>query len=362
MNPEHDFHLDNSAQTRHLGSVIRILDANANRATEGLRVVEEHLRFGRNDSALSETCKQIRHDVSRTVSACVPWEDRIACRSTDTDVGTQIQTDAEGTRTTVADVVTANLKRTTEALRALEEYSKLLSPVSSTSFEALRYRTYTLEKSMGHLHRAAGSLSSARLYVLIDGQFGFEEEFTRRLDTLLASHVDVVQLRAKGLTDRLLLQAARLVSERCRHANKLFIVNDRPDIAVLSQASGVHVGQDELTVADARMLVGPQLLIGVSTHSTEDAQRAVGDGADYIGVGPVFPSQTKHFSRYTGVDLLRSVQQTVSIPCFAIGGIDTSNVQEIRKAGMTRIAVSNAVWASSDPQSAANRLRDQLEN
>ena len=101
----------------------------------------------------------------------------------------------------------------------------------------------------------------------------------------------------------------------------LFIINDRPDLAALARADGVHVGQEELSVKDARSIVGPETLVGVSTHSIEQARQAVLDGANYIGVGPTFPSGTKQFEQFPGVELLRAVAAEIRLPAFAIGGI-----------------------------------------
>jgi thiamine-phosphate pyrophosphorylase len=134
-------------------------------------------------------------------------------------------------------------------------------------------------------------------------------------------------------------------------------MNDRPDLAVLTDADGVHVGQEELSVRDARRIVGPGRLVGVSTHTIEQARQAVLDGADYIGVGPVFPSQTKQFGSFAGLQFVREAAGEITLPAFAIGGITTENVAEVLAAGATRIAVSAAICAAEDPGEAARELR-----
>ena len=274
-------------------TVLRIVDVNANRATEGLRVVEEYLRFEWQDAGLSARCKSIRHKVSKTVAAMVSASARVACRSTDTDVGTQVQGDTEYQRAATQDIALANFRRVTESLRVLEEYGKLASVEIAQQFESLRYETYTLEKSLGHLYRGEDAMSDARLYVLIDDADGFGDVFWNRYEQLLESEVDMVQLRAKDTPDRQLADVACRLSDCCRTAGKLFIVNDRADIARIAHADGVHVGQNELSPAEARSILGADKLIGVSTHSIQQAQQAIRDGADYIGVGPVFPSTDK---------------------------------------------------------------------
>jgi len=133
-------------------------------------------------------------------------------------------------------------------------------------------------------------------------------------------------------------------------------MNDRPDLAALSRADGVHVGQDELSVKDARSIVGPEALVGVSTHSIEQARQAVLEGANYLGVGPTFPSDTKQFEKFPGLDLLRQVGAEIRLPAFAIGGITTENLPEVLATGMTRVAVSGAIAAAAEPVAAAKEF------
>ncbi|MCD4727007.1 MAG: thiamine phosphate synthase, partial [Pirellulales bacterium] len=167
---------------------------------------------------------------------------------------------------------------------------------------------------------------------------------------------DILQLRDKRLGDRELLARARLLVAATRGSGTLAIVNDRPDLTALAGTDGVHVGQEEVSVKDARRIVGPDALVGASTHSIEQARQAVLDGADYIGVGPVFPSDTKRFERYPGVDLLRAVTAEIRLPAFAIGGINRSNIAEVLAAGAARVAVGSAITSADDPPRAAEEL------
>ncbi len=136
----------------------------------------------------------------------------------------------------------------------------------------------------------------------------------------------------------------------------LCIVNDRPDLAALAGADGVHVGQQDVSVKDARLIVGPESLIGVSTHSIEQARQAVLDGANYIGTGPTFPSGTKSFAHFPGLDLLRTVAAEIRLPAFAIGGISADNLADVLGTGIRRIAVSAAITAAPDPAEATREL------
>ncbi len=203
-------------------------------------------------------------------------------------------------------------------------------------------------------------LNEAALYALIDGGES-PMAFADLSKQLVAVGVDVLQLRDKTLGDRLLVQRARHLREQTRNSNTLFVMNDRPDIAVLSDADGVHVGQDDLSVADVRAIVGPDRLVGVSTHTLDQALAAAAEGADYIGVGPVFPSSTKRFDEFPGLELLRLTRVKVTLPMFAIGGITIENVQQVLDAGFHRIAVSGAITTAADPARAARRLLELLK-
>jgi thiamine-phosphate pyrophosphorylase len=165
------------------------------------------------------------------------------------------------------------------------------------------------------------------------------------------------------MTDRDLLSLAKRVRGWTREAGALFIMNDRPDLALLAGADGVHVGQDELSVSDARKIVGPDRLVGVSTHSIEQARRAVLDGADYLGVGPTYPSGTKNFTtdEIAGLRFVQEVAAEITLPWFAIGGISAENIEQITATGAQRIAVSGCVCNTQDVRQAARQLRNHLD-
>lgn len=347
-----------TANDPQTNSLWRILDANANRAAEGLRVVEDFTRFALDDAHLARLVKELRHDLTAALGG-LSHEQRTAARATQRDVGAAINTPAETSRTTINEVLAASFKRVEQALRCLEEYGKLLSSDTGARFEQLRYRTYSLEQAVMVTHRAITRLAHARLYVLMDGG-ATEEDFMRRASALIAAGVQVLQLRDKQLDDRMLLARARRLRELTADSGALFIMNDRADLAFLARADGVHVGQEELTVKDARAIVGPRSLVGVSTHSLEQARAAVLDGADYIGVGPTFPSTTKEFAAFPGLDLLRRISAEIRLPAFAIGGVTRENLRQVQACGVSRVAVSGAVHHSPDPAAAARELLSLL--
>jgi thiamine-phosphate pyrophosphorylase len=346
---------DASPPHEHLAA-LRAVDAAANRADEGLRVVEDYLRFVLDDRHLTESCKAIRHELTDAL-AVFPLEQRHAARDTLGDVGTDVTLDSEQSRRGPDAVAQASLKRVQQALRSLEEFSKTIAGGGAAPgrLEQLRYRAYTLERAVGITVDALDRLADVRLYAIIDGGRS-ADAFGRLVESLVAAGVGAIQLRDKRLADRELLGRARLLVEIAGSRRTLSIINDRPDLAVLAAADGVHVGQEELTVKDARRVLGPRGLIGVSTHSIEQARAAVLDGANYLGVGPTFPSATKDFATFPGTELLRLVAAEIRLPAFAIGGITLANLAEVLACGVRRVAVSGAVAMANDPGAAAREF------
>jgi thiamine-phosphate pyrophosphorylase len=335
----------------------RILDASANRAREGLRVVEDYARFVLDDPMLTRRLKDVRHRLAEALRGLDP---ELAARDTPCDVGTHIMTATERTRENPRALLTANFKRAAEALRSLEEYSKLFDEWLSGRFEVLRYDVYTLEKLTLTALRAHWSLAEARLYVLVGG-LPTLGDLTWVVGEALAGGADVIQLREKGLPDREVLRRAREVRTLTARARRRFILNDRPDLALLSRADGVHLGQDDVTVRDARRIVGPSALIGVSTHDRAQLDAAILEGANYLGVGPVFPGATKDFAVLAGLEYVRLAAEATTLPWFAIGGITEEALDAVLEAGATRVAVSSAVVRADRPRAAASALRARLD-
>jgi len=352
-------------------SALRIIDANANRAAEGLRVMEDLARFALDHTDLAAEFKQARHHL-QTALAAVPGGRLalIAARDTPGDVGTHIT--AQGTETdrqSLSALAAAAGNRTTQALRAIEESLKLLAPGDAPSrVEQTRYRVYEAEKRLS-LALGTGRAPQWRLCVLIT------ESLCKRpwLDVARAAiegGADCVQLREKGISDSVLLTRARaLVDLASRikigddggHAS--VIINDRADIALLAGASGVHLGQGDVSVAAVRELAGGRLLVGVSTHDLAEARRALHDGADYVGVGAMFPTTTK-VRDTSGPEYLAAflemTRATRPMPHLAIGGVTPENVSDLVAVGCRGVAVSAAVCASEDPAGVCLRIRGAL--
>jgi thiamine-phosphate pyrophosphorylase len=195
-------------------------------------------------------------------------------------------------------------------------------------------------------------LNRSRLYLVCDAQ---PDQF---LHAVLTAGADLVQLRMKEAGDDEIIRTGARFRRVCAEHGALLILNDRPDLAVATQADGVHVGQDDTSVAAARAALGPDLLIGLSTHSPRQVDGAA--GADYIGVGPVFETPTKPGRPAVGLELVTYAAQHAEVPFFAIGGIGTRNVASVRAAGAHRVAVVRALTEANDPAAAAQCLTKAL--
>jgi thiamine-phosphate pyrophosphorylase len=210
------------------------------------------------------------------------------------------------------------------------------------------------------LQRRRRRLAAARLYLVSDARPG-----GRDLESVLApalrGGVDVFQLRCKDATDEEILEAATVAREWCEVADALFIINDRPDLVGPAGADGVHVGQDDTPVAEARGIAGPDALVGLSTHSPEQIDEAHAAGADYIGVGPVHATPTKPGRAAVGFDLVTYAARNAQLPWFAIGGVDADTVDAVMLAGANRVAVVRAITEAPDPESVTRRLAHALE-
>ncbi|MCL2334403.1 MAG: thiamine phosphate synthase [Candidatus Methanoplasma sp.] len=176
-----------------------------------------------------------------------------------------------------------------------------------------------------------------------------------------AGGADIVQLRMKNSDGKEMLEQAIKIKAIADEYAKFFIVNDRVDIALLSDADGVHLGQSDIPIEYARELLGDDKIIGISAHNVKEAKEAESKGADYIGVGSVFTTSTKKDARQgQGLDIVFKIKQAVDIPIIAIGGINRGNIQDVIRAGADGVAVISAVVAQKDVSAAAHELRDMI--
>ena len=332
--------------------LIRMIDANANRAREGLRVMEDVARFARNDAAMSAGFKALRHGVTAGVEGLgISMLQRSASRDTPGDVGTGVKVEGEGTRASLQAVVGAAGARATEALRVCGECAKLVHPAGASAFERLRYEAYELQRRLV-LALGTGRGGQWRLCVLISEGL-CKRPWLEVARAAIEGGADCLQLREKGLGDaELWRRAGALVEAASRSgAGVSVIVNDRADVALATGAAGVHLGQDDLSVAEVRAIAGDRLIVGVSTHNLDEAERAWAAGADYCGVGAMFATATKARPA-SGAEYLQAYladERMAAVPHLAIGGITPGNVRELAAAGCRGVAVSGVVCGAAEP-------------
>jgi thiamine-phosphate pyrophosphorylase len=338
----------------------RIIDANLNRATEATRILEEIARFLLDDKDLSQQLKDIRHKINLVQEK--DYENCLKSRNTQDDVGVDMENSTH--RNDIENIFKANIKRLQQALRTLSEYS-FEDNKSSELFEKLRYKSYTLEQIMWERLKEKYNklkLSDKKLYLVTNSdKFETQDEFLNAVALALKGGIDILQLREKNLCTKDFVELAKKVKQLCDLYDVIFIVNDRVDIAMLAEADGIHVGQDDMKISDVRKLVGENMIIGKSTHAIEQAQGAIEEGVDYIGVGPVFETPTKKGRKAVGLEYVKWVSENIKIPAFAIGGIDLTNCEDVLNNGIGRIAVVRAIINSENPQKSAEEFLKKIK-
>lgn len=343
----------------------RIIDANYNRAREAFRVMEEYCRFGLNNPALSGQAKQCRHKLCSALSS-ISQEKLLSHRDTEGDVGRELKVEGQLQRKSLQDCFTAAAKRASEALRALAETTQALDPAIAATMEKLRFQVYALEKNAILFACSKQKFESVRLYVLINATpQKTPAEVLNLVTCCVENGADCIQLRAKDLCDSDLLSLAKKFTALCKDGGVISIINDRVDIAILSGADGVHLGQDEISVPDARKLAKGPFIIGVSTHNLDELHSAIESGCDYAAVGPAFPSPTKPLIDVAGPEYLQKavpILDNAGIFHVAIGGIHSNTISDLLQIGVRTVAVSSDIENSADPGKHCKALKKLLLN
>lgn len=333
-------------------AIYRILDANLDRAREGLRIIEEWCRFGLNDAQLTQDCKALRQELAQWHSP-----ELRAARHTPSDPGTTLTHPQEETRADLQDLLHANFSRIQEALRVLEEYAKLYQAEMAAACKQMRYRVYTLESNLSGDDDLRQRLEAAALYLVTAPS----QQLFAIVEAALQGGLKLVQYREKDADDQVRLAQAQKLRDLCHQYGALFILNDRIDLALAVNADGVHLGQQDAPIAVARALLGPGRIIGRSTHNAGEMERAIAEGADYIGVGPVYETPTKPGRLAVGLDYVRHAARNCPIPWYAIGSIDLETLGDVIQAGARRVAVVRAIMQAEDPLITTQHLTTYLE-
>lgn len=346
-------------------SAARLLDAAFNRATEAARVLEDIARFTLDSGELTEQYKQLRHEIAR-VAMALPAGWREANREVPADVGTHLEGSAESARSGIAAMVDANASRLAEALRSLEEALKLPLPAAvanggslAQAVKALRYRAYAMSALLSQ--RIACATARQWKVCLLLTESICKLDWRTVLEASLGAGVDCVQVREKGMDTASLLGRVREVTRIAHAHGASVIVNDRVDVALAGGADGVHLGSSDMPLSQARAIAAGSLFVGATVHDAAEAARAIDEGADYFGVGPMFASELKPSLSPAGPAWIRQfVQRWPGSIHLAIGGINSQNTHELATAGCKGVAVSTAICASTDPAGEVTRIRGAL--
>jgi len=341
----------------------RIIDANLNRIGEGLRLLEDIARLLLDDATLTQQLKTMRHELIRGDLSF--HQQLLQARNSTSDVGIDITVPGEEKQRELPIIVVANSRRVQESLRTMEELAKIpgtTPELDSEKFKQARFDLYTIEQKLLSklLHRDKIKNISG-LYVIIDTQALKGRSHIEAAGQVISGGAKTIQLRDKLHSKKELLPIAQRLKNLCAEHNVLFIVNDYLDIALATEADGLHLGQDDLPIKVARKLLPADKILGCSTTTVDQAIAAQSEGADYIAVGSMYPTPSKETAEVVGLDRLRQVRQAVTSPLVAIGGITKDNAAEVMAAGADAVAVISAVLQAEAPEEAARQIIDRLE-
>ena len=321
----------NNTNTEDL-RINQIIDANLDRAREGLRVLEDWARFGLSKEKYVERIKNFRLILGKN-----HLEVYKQSRNHNEDKCKGLSHEEQINRKTSEQIISSNSGRVQEALRVIEEFSRLHNNELSKISSDIRYEIYTLEidlLSLSKYKKSKEILKENDLYFITDQK----DNLLELIEEILIAGVRIIQYRFKTGADKDHLKEAIQIKKLCKRYNSLFIVNDRLDIALASNADGIHLGQDDIDLKTARKLLGYSKIIGISANNEVDISNAINQGCDYIGIGPVFETATKKNKEPIGIEKIKPLTKDIDIPWFAIGGINANNISYLKKNGFKKVA------------------------
>lgn len=336
--------------------IFQIIDANLDRAREGLRVLEDWARFGLGENKYVRKIKNFRQTLGKNhLEIYKRTRNHIEDRSKGLVHFEQFN------RTTPEQVISSNAGRVQEALRVIEEFSRLHNHELSKIASEIRYEIYTIEIELLSLSKRKKSekiLKENDLYVITDQKHNLLEI----IEEILIAGVKIIQHRFKTGTDKEHLQEAIQIKNLCKRYNSLFIINDRLDIALASDADGIHLGQDDLDLKTAKKLIGYSKIVGISANNEIDISNALQGGCDYIGIGPVFETETKKDKKPIGIEKIKSLTKDLNIPWFAVGGVNSKNISYLKSNGFKKVALVSQLMNSKDPKEDAIMVLKELSH
>jgi thiamine-phosphate pyrophosphorylase len=344
-------------------NIYRIIDAEINRVSEGVRVIEDVSRFSLADKDLSCRLRDLRHKTRREISALN--EKLIQNRNSENDIGLSIsRKNMIDNKGNIQDLITANFKRIQEGLRCLEESTKVVNHYKESKvYEQLRFDAYTLEKdfNMEFFKMTRGSQLNTDLYGITGSKFSKGRTNKEVVTAMINANIKIIQYREKEKSLKEKLIECIEIRKLTKDANVTFIVNDDITLAQIVNADGIHLGQDDLPLQKVRGIIGKKMILGLSTHSPEQALNAVKIGADYIGVGPIFKTYTKKdVCAPVGLGYLEWVVENIQLPFVAIGGIKSHNMREVVSRKAKCIAMVTEIVGADDIEEIIKSIRGEF--
>ncbi len=336
--------------------IYQIIDANLDRAREGLRVLEDWARFGLGLENYVIKIKNFRQILGKN-----HLEVYKKSRNHIEDQCKGLSHVEQNNRESPEKIISSNAARVQEALRVIEEFSRLKNKELAKIASEIRYEIYTLEVELLNCNTRKKSKKIIRdngLYAITDQK----SDVLEKIEDILIGGVKLIQHRFKTGTDKNRLEEAIKIKSLCKKYNALFIVNDRVDIALASDADGIHLGQNDLDLKTARKLLGNSKIIGISANNEIDISTSIKDGCDYIGIGPVFKTSTKKDKEPLGLEKIKCLTKDIKIPWFAIGGINKNNISYLKKNGFSKFAIVSELMNSEDPKEEAIMILKELSN
>ncbi len=339
---------------------LRIIDANLNRIGESLRLLEDVARLILNDTNLSKKLKTIRHELEDVDFHLK--KQLLQARQADSDVGADIKVEQQLGKRELSTTVIANSRRIEQSLRVVEELAKTPDiELDSNRFEKSRFELYTLEKELvSRLLRKDKADRIKGLYAIIDTDSLKGRSHIDVAKQILEGGAKIIQLRDKTTPKKDLLSIATGLKRLCSECNAIFIVNDCIDIAIASDADGVHIGQDDIPLPAARKLMPIDKIIGYSVYTPEEAVKAQQQGADYIATSAIYPTCSKADVKVIGLEGLRRIKDKSIVPLVGLGGITYDNICEVISYGADSVAVISAILGARSPDEATRQLIEKM--
>jgi len=331
----------------------RTIDANINRLREGLRVIEDILRYEYNSENIIRKIKFLRHEIS--IIDKTTFEKRIVFRDSKNDPGFNNVGQNEKKRENLKDILRANLLRSQEASRVLEELLKSENDDLSNSSKKIRYSIYEIEKEIFSTFTKKFDLS---LYLITQSSMN-PVPLHEIVEKAIKGGITMVQLREKDLPDKKILELGEKVHIICKQHGIPLIIDDRIDICLALDADGVHLGQEDINPEVARKILGENKIIGISAHTIQLVKKAQREPVDYIGFGAIFNTPTKKY-KVNKPSCIPDILAISNLPVVFIGGINKDNIQELKAYGAKNFAVVSAIMKSSDPEKESKTLLSKI--